>query len=377
MEQHMVDPFDALRESARSAELPAARAREVRRRDAIFPWLLSLAVTLPIAVIAIGIERAVAIGASPLVQTSAARADRGFEDDSAKGAFTCDFTLGPTAFEANLPAAIERDRMYMTAQPGMRHKHIPFRPDPAAAADGGAAYSGGRYLFDTAKQARDYEQFVTRRFTLDGTQFLHRDYFKNPSCHSWEVLGAHSFASIDHQLVMRTEWLHVVGDHTTDVLHDRWPTVRATAKALGYTAVWLLWQPESNLVGLVYFTDRTLSDPAPLDLPGLGSLEAARPLGDVFADQPWIRSFDRTEWALTIWFPFAPGDHGLPSIWPYSAFPSPERPRPDGLCEPSRGESYGTAPNECLPTCGDGIEQRDRGETTQTCPSDVPWTDPP
>lgn len=60
----MVDPFDALRESARSAELPAARAREVRRRDAIFPWLLSLAVTLPIAVIAIGIERAVAIGAS-------------------------------------------------------------------------------------------------------------------------------------------------------------------------------------------------------------------------------------------------------------------------------------------------------------------------
>ncbi len=297
-------------------------------------------------------------------------------DTAADGAFTCDFALGPTAFEGSLPAVIERDRMYMTAQPGMLHKHIPFRPDPMAATDGGVAYSGGRYLFDSRRHARDYEDFVKHQFTLDGVQFLARDYFQNPTCRSWDVVGAHDFASLDHQLILRTEWM-ATGAAATKLLQSRWPAVRAEAQRRGDTAVWLLARPDADLAAIVSFRDRVAPDAVGLDVAGLALFEAAPPLSDLFADQGWGRTFDRTEWALTIWYPFAKGDHGRPALWPYAALPSPERPGPDGLCEPSRGESYRTAPNECLPSCGDGKPQRKEGETTATCPSDVPWTDTP
>lgn len=295
-------------------------------------------------------------------------------DRTAGGAFTCDFALGPTAFQGNLAAAIERDRMYMSAQPGMLQKHIPFLPDPHAAADGGLAYAGGRYLFDTLDHANKYETFVTQQFTLDGVQFLHRDYFKNPTCHAWQVLGAHDFAPIDHQLVVRTEWLDVNNNADLAALQARWPAVRGAANARGYTSVWLLWRPDPApaqthaQAALVYFTDRTSPDAA-----GVALLAASPPLGEVLlADHPgWTQSFDRTEWALTIWFPFVRGDQGPPALWPYSMFPSPGAPGADGLCEPSRGESFTNDQRECLPTCGNG--KPDDGETTKNCPSDVPW----
>lgn len=58
-------------------------------------------------------------------------------------------------------------------------------------------------------------------------------------------------------------------------------------------------------------------------------------LGDVFADQPWVKVFDLSPWALATWSPFASGDSGEPSRWPNSPpFPLPYP--GDGVCEPSR-----------------------------------------
>jgi hypothetical protein len=299
-------------------------------------------------------------------------ATRASGDVTARGAFTCDFVLGPEVFAENLPAVIERDRMYMAARPGMLHKHIPFRPDPAAGVDGGVAFAGGRYLFDTVEHARDYERFVKAEFSLDGTQFLSRSYFLGPDCHSWEVIGATHFAGLDRQVLVRTERFALPPGSVRPVLRERWPALRADAQARGYTGVWLLYEPREALVSVVAFADRSTPDsPLAPDLAGLAVLETSTPLGSVFADRNWPRAFDRTHWTLTTWLPFERGDQGDPSLWPYSAFPSPERPVADGLCEPSRGENGLDNPDQCLPHCGDAVAQPEEGENTRTCPSDV------
>src|SRR5215213_5197509 len=71
------------------------------------------------------------------------------EAKNAKGSFSCDFGL-PGSLPLNLvPPLIERDRMYMAEQPGMRTKHLPLRFDQST----GNLMSGGRYLFDTYEEA--------------------------------------------------------------------------------------------------------------------------------------------------------------------------------------------------------------------------------
>jgi len=297
-------------------------------------------------------------------------------DVAAQGAFTCDFAVGPEAFSSNLAAGIERDRMYMAARPGMLLKHIPLRVDASAVEQGGLAFSGGRYLFDTFQHAQMYESFVKHEYTLDGVQFLSRSYFLGSDCHSWEVIGASHFASVDRQVLLRTERFALppgtVTGTVTQLLRARWPALRAQAAARGYTGVWLLYQPREALVSVVALADRLTPDsPLAPDVVGLAALEASTPLGAVFVDQRWSRVLDRTQWTLTTWFPFRPGDHGHPSLWPYSSLPSPERPVADGLCEPSRGENGVNSPDQCLPHCGDAIAQPEEGEDTRTCPSDV------
>lgn len=48
----------------------------------------------------------------------------------AEGAFTCDFALPGSLPLAQVPAVIERDRMYMAERPGMLTKRLPIAMDP-------------------------------------------------------------------------------------------------------------------------------------------------------------------------------------------------------------------------------------------------------
>lgn len=282
------------------------------------------------------------------------------------GAFTCDFQVRGDFPIERVPPVIERDRIYMARRPGMLRKHIPLRPDPAT----GNLRSGGRYLFDTHDNAKAYKSWVEEEFILDGTLFFDREEFLDVDCHAWKTIGAEDFADIhDTQVVFRTERWAVPESNQLPFLKSRWPAIRDEAALRGLTSVWLLYGKQERLVTLVYFANRTA--PAGTDFAGLIALESAPPLGALFADQMWTKTMDRTQFSLTIWFPnpFPVGDRGEPSLWPNSPI-LPEPGPNDGVCEPSRGENHDTAPNDCTPTCGDGVWDDD--EDNQRCPSDVP-----
>ncbi len=283
----------------------------------------------------------------------------------AKGAFTCDFALpGDFPFSQVAPV-IERDRMYMAERPGMQRKQIPMRIDFS----NGNLLTGGRYLFDTEQDAAKYKSWVENDFVLDGTHFFERPYFLNPDCHSWGVVGAHNIKDIQQQIIMRTERWSVPHESQMHLLKQSWPLILSDARQRGLTGVWLLYNEREQLAQLVYFADRVApQDPFMFDFASLAALEFAAPLGSVFDTQPeWTRTFDRTQWVLTFWFPFLPGDHGQPSLWPNSP-PLPEPYAGDGVCEVSRGENHANAPGECGISCGNGI--CDAGENTQNCPGD-------
>lgn len=310
-----------------------------------------------------------------LISMSGVRAASGDDDDDdddriqspgniqAKGCFTCDFTI-PASYPLDVAPAIERDRMYMAARPGMQRKQIPLRFDNA-----GDIQSGGRYLFDTRKQAEKYKSWVENDFILDGTHFFDRPYFINPDCHSWRVIGAHNFQDLQQQVVLRTERWSVPNASQMHTLKQRWPQLMAAAAERGLTGAWLLYNKEEQLVQIVYFADRIVpQDPNVPDFASLGALESAPPLGAIFdGEAGWNKTFDRTQWVLTVWFPFVHGDHGQPSLWPNSP-PLPEARIGDGVCEVSRGENHANAPTDCGPKCGNGV--CNNGENTQNCPGD-------
>jgi hypothetical protein len=290
-------------------------------------------------------------------------------DISTGGAFTCDLTLpgsilGDTSQEP-IGAALERDRMLMARRPGMLRKHIPLSIDPAT----GNLQAGGRYLFDTAENARDYKKFVVEDFTLDGVQFLERPIFLDHDCHAWTTIGARDFADIHTaQVVMRTERWAVPKKNQRDILRERWSAIRRSARERGLTSVWLLYNDHERLASLVYFAGRSApKSPEAPDGAALGALQAAPPLGDLLNDLPYDKVLDRTQFSWTIWFPFLSGDRGEPSLWPHSP-PLPEPFSGDGVCEVSRGETHANSPTDCAATCGDSLCQL--GEGTQSCPGD-------
>jgi len=309
---------------------------------------------------------------SGLLSLSAARAASDDDEErdprpgniQARGSFTCDFTISSNS-PLDVAPIIERDRMYMAERPGMQRKQIPLRFGNAP----GELFSGGRYLFDKRQQAEEYKSWVENDFVLDGTRFFDRPYFFNRDCHAWRVIGAHNFGGLEQQVVLRTERWSVPEASQMYTLKQRWPQIMAAASERGLTGAWLLYNKEEGLVQVVYFADRVAPpDPFVPDFASLGALESAPPLGNVFDGQPgWARTFDRTQWVLTVWFPFVLGDHGQPSLWPNSP-PLPEARIDDGVCEVSRGESQASAPADCGPLCGNSV--CDAGENTQNCPGD-------
>lgn len=285
---------------------------------------------------------------------------------AAEGAFTCDFGLSPNLPLDRVGPTIERDRMYQAARPGFQRKLIPLGIDFTT----GGLRSGGRYLFASRDDADDYKVWVENEFVLDGVKFFDRPDFVGPDCHAWSVIAAHDLGDLHTaQVVLRTERWSVPEDNQRTLLKERWPAILTEAGQQRLMGVWLLYNKQERLVSLVYFADRVApKDPFSPDFASLFTLQFAPPLGEIFDDQGWTRAFDRTQWVLSIWFPFVLGDRGEPSLWPNSP-PFPEPYVGDGVCEVSRGENYENAPSDCLATCGDGVAQP--GEDTENCPGDV------
>src|SRR6516162_6636601 len=62
----------------------------------------------------------------------------------------------PSSKPGPLNTVAEADRPHLVDQPGMRHKYLPLRHDPAT----GALSSGGRYLFRHYEDATKYRDFL-------------------------------------------------------------------------------------------------------------------------------------------------------------------------------------------------------------------------
>lgn len=278
----------------------------------------------------------------------------------AKGAFTCDFGLSPDLPMDQVGPTIERDRMYQAAREGFQRKIIPVGIDFTTS----GLLAGGRYLFDSRNDANAYKAWIQNEFVLDGTTFFDRPDFLAPDCHAWSVIAAHDFADLHTaQIVLRTERWHVPGANQRKVLKAHWPAISADAAQRGLTSVWLSTtrRSSSSRSSTSLIGSARPSDPSQPDFASLFALQFAPPLGGIFDGQGWTRTFDRTEWSLSIWFPFVLGDRGEPSLWPNSP-PFPQPYAGDGVCEVSRGEDALNAPSDCPATCGDGIAQP--GETT-------------
>jgi hypothetical protein len=244
------------------------------------------------------------------------------DDDGDLGAFTSDLGLSP---DLSLPQAvpiIELDRMVMSARPGFLHKHIPLGLDFAT----GDVSSGGRYLFESVEDAQAYKAWLQTTPLYDGVKFFDRPYILNPECHAWSVIGAQDFGDIHtRQVVVRTERWATPQHNQRAWLKALWPDIRREAHRRGLTSVWLLYNKQERLVSLVCFADRVVPPgPDTPDFASLFALEDAPSLGRDFDAAGWVKLFDRTQWVLTIWFPFKPGDTGAPSVWPNSPpFPAP------------------------------------------------------
>ena len=80
----------------------------------------------------------------------------------AKAAFTADFGLPDDIPLDQVAPLIERDRLIMSQQPGMRQKHLPMRLDLAS----GNFFSCVRYIFDTAENAEKYKAWAENDFIV-------------------------------------------------------------------------------------------------------------------------------------------------------------------------------------------------------------------
>jgi hypothetical protein len=174
-------------------------------------------------------------------------------DTGAGAAFTCDFAISMYGSPPDIVPMIERDRTVMTARPGCLRKFIPLRIDSAS----GNYLSGGRYLFRTAQDARQYQTWLWQDFVLDGVAFFDRRFFLHPECHVWDVVGVADLAPYDErQIVLRTERFHVPAASQNVRLATRWSQVLAEAQRRRLTGVWLLHDQPEQLVSLVYFVDQ-------------------------------------------------------------------------------------------------------------------------
>jgi len=84
---------------------------------------------------------------------------RGYETGPvmAEAAYTSDFAIPDDIPMQHLVSMLEIERRTMDIRPGMRNKYTPLHFDPAT----GARQVGGRYLFDTWKDAADYGTFTS------------------------------------------------------------------------------------------------------------------------------------------------------------------------------------------------------------------------
>lgn len=234
-----------------------------------------------------------------------------------KGAVFDDFQLTDHLPPEKSPAVIERDRLYMSARQGFNRKLLPLRIEP----DTGMAYSGGRYLLDSYQDAVQFADWVSNEFELDGVQFLQRPDFASITARVWHVIAAHDFKDIHTaQHICRTETWSVSDKSVVGRLADEWPILRDQAEKQGHSSLWLLHNDDKSEVCLVTVTERAgPRDTTAPDFASLKHLEGLPSQGQAWeASGLAVKTFDRSHWVYTIWFPHTGDAQAKPPLWPNS-----------------------------------------------------------
>ena len=232
-----------------------------------------------------------------------------------------DFILTDHLPPHEAPTTIERDRLIMSARPGFNRKLLPLRVEQ----DTGNVYSGGRYLFDTYENAKAFGDWCKNEFEIDGVLILDRPDFADVTASVHRVIGAHDFKDLHTaQVAYRTEVWKTADTGAEDKLVEMWPSLRDRADEEGKSALWLLHNAEAGEVSMVTIIDRVAEAPAnELDYATLRAAESAASYGD---DWVWAeKTFDRSHWVFTIWFPNTGSADDKQALWPNSPpLPAPE-----------------------------------------------------
>jgi hypothetical protein len=236
----------------------------------------------------------------------------------AKGAFTSEIDLPPIIKPGPLNTLAEEDRPHLVDQPGMRHKYLPLRHDPAT----GAISTGGRYLFHLYEEASTYRDFLEAKvFPGEQTTFWKRSFFLNTVRFAWSVTGAHDLAPITTHHLNRFEHYSVPHAKVEARLPELFPEFLEAARRLDLAHVSLMFQPEHNLVGVLTAAAREGGQTP--------SFEAVRLSADALALRGSVsevrltklgarKIFDRTSLNLAVWLPLSEQAGGVPAIWPNS-----------------------------------------------------------
>jgi hypothetical protein len=236
----------------------------------------------------------------------------------AKGAYTSEIDLPPTIKSGPLNTVAEVDRPHLVNHPGMRHKYLPLRHDPAT----GAISTGGRYLFRSYDDAIKYRDFLeTKVFPGEQTTFWKRPFFLNTVRFAWRVTGAHDLAPITTHDLNRFERYGVPDAKFEARLPELFPALLEAARRLDLAHVSLMFQPEHKLVGVLTAAVRNGHE-AP-------SFETVRRSTDALALRGSVsercltelgarKIFDQTSLNLAVWLPLSEQAGGTPAIWPNS-----------------------------------------------------------
>jgi len=236
----------------------------------------------------------------------------------AKGAFTSEIDLPPIIKPGELNTIAEVDRPYMADQPGMRHKYLPLRHDPAT----GAISTGGRYLFRGYEDATKYRDFLEAKVIPgEQTTFWKHPFFFNTVRFAWCVTGAYDLGPITTHDLNRFERYSVPDAKFEARLPELFPAFLEAARKLDLAHVSLLFQPEHNLVGVITAAARESREAR--------SFERIRHSTDALALRGSVsemrltalgarKIFDRTSLTLAVWLPLSEQAGGAPAIWPNS-----------------------------------------------------------
>lgn len=266
-----------------------------------------------------------------------------------RAAFTSDFAVPADMPVQQLVNNVENERPSMDIRPGMRHKYMPLRFDPATRAH----LVGGRYLFDSWDDVMNYLRFTSTELEFEpGVKFWDRPFFSGVDKHAWHVVGAHDFVPLPTHYVSRLERFTYTGAGVADRLAGAWPTIRDAAAAQGLASAWLLVQPNEDQIGIVTVAARVASaDDTDTASRSLATLEHSDSLAQLLPRElAPHKVFDRTSLNLSLWLPWSRNAGGVPS-----AFPTfPVHPLPEGAASSSKG---------ALPTAPAVVREQPGGET--------------